>query len=46
MENKYFIVSFERTFKIIANILLHIFHIKLRSCNILTESNELSAILD
>jgi hypothetical protein len=41
-----FIVSFERTFKIIYKILLQIFHILLDSSNILTESNKLFAILD
>jgi hypothetical protein len=34
---KNFIVSFERTFKIISKMLLQIFHIKLYSWNILTE---------
>ena len=46
MATKFFNVSFERTFKIISKIFLQIFHIKLKSWNILTESNELSAILD
>jgi hypothetical protein len=47
MATKNFIVSFERTFKIISRILLQMFHIFLDSWNILTESNaELSAILD
>jgi hypothetical protein len=46
MATKNFIASFERTFKIISKILLYMFHILLDSWNILTESNELSAILD
>jgi hypothetical protein len=44
--NKKIVVSFERTFNIIYKILLQIFRNKLNSCNILTESNEMSAILD
>ena len=46
MATEIFIVSFERMFKIISKILLHMFHILLDSWNILIESNELSAILD
>ena len=41
MARKTFVVSFERTFKIICTILLQIFYILLGSSNILTQSNEL-----
>jgi hypothetical protein len=44
--NKKIVVSFERTFNIIYKILLQIFRNKLNSCNILTETNEMAAILD
>ena len=43
---KFFIFLFWKTFKIICKILLQIFYILLDSWNILTKSNDLSAILD
>ncbi len=46
MATKIIIVQFERTLKMIYKSLLQIFHFLLDSLNILTESNQLSAILD